>query len=100
MQPQGHLQVITSLLNSDVDPQNALDQPRFYIKDGIPDGKLLLEDRLYDHIGPQLAQFGHQVERIAGRDRSIFGLGQIIRNRNGILLGGTDPRGDGCVIGF
>ena len=42
---------------------------------------------------------GHAViPRIRGFNRSLFGRGQIIRSaRDGTLVGGSDPRADGCA---
>ena len=44
MQPQGHLQVVSALVDDDLDPQAALDRPRFQIQEGEPDGLVMVED--------------------------------------------------------
>ncbi len=44
MQPQGHLQVVVALLDDRLDPQSALDRPRFCIEDGRSGGRVALEE--------------------------------------------------------
>ena len=44
MQPQGHMQVVVSLVDDALDPQVALDQPRFCIEDSTTGGRVALED--------------------------------------------------------
>jgi gamma-glutamyltranspeptidase/glutathione hydrolase len=52
-------------------------------------------------IAERLEALGHKVERVSGLHRTLFGRGQIIaRDENGVLWGGSDPRGDGCAMGI
>ena len=44
MQPQGHFQVMSAMLDDDLNPQEALNRPRWNIDDGEPGGTLLLEE--------------------------------------------------------
>ncbi len=89
MQPQGHLQVVVGLVDDDLDPQAALDRPRFCISEGLPNGRVIGE----------LATMGHEVFVVGGYERAIFGRGQIIlRDEQGVLWGGSDPRADGCSM--
>jgi gamma-glutamyltranspeptidase/glutathione hydrolase len=100
MQPQGHLQVVVALADDHLDPQAALDRPRFCLADGTPDSRLALESGIPAKILAELAEMGHQVSMVSGQDRSVFGRGQIIvrDQQNGVLWGGSDPRADGCVM--
>jgi len=100
MQPQGHLQVVTALVDDKLDPQSALDRPRFCIEDS-PDGeRVALENGIPLDVINALADKGHPVERVTGHARAIFGRGQVIirDDSSGILVGGSDPRADGCVM--
>jgi len=100
MQPQGHLQVASALIDDDADPQGALDRARFIINDGTAGGVIGLEEDIPKDAIARLGEMGHAVEVISGYARSIFGRGQvIIRNHeNGVLWGGSDPRADGCAM--
>lgn len=103
MQPQGHLQMVVNLVDDKLDPQAALDRPRFRIEGGRASGIVMLEQGLPPSVAGSLALMGHQViPEVSGPLRNFkFGLGQIIRrDPNGVLWGGSDPRGDGCAMGF
>jgi gamma-glutamyltranspeptidase/glutathione hydrolase len=102
MQPQGHLQVIVNMIDYDMNPQQALDAPRFQIFDGTSGGKVYLEEPLGLDIMSQLASIGHEVVPASGWRRIIFGKGQIIHRNpeNGVLTAGSDPRADGCATGW
>ncbi|KIL37112.1 gamma-glutamyltransferase [Cohnella kolymensis] len=93
MQPQGHVQVVMNMLDFHLNPQAALDAPRWqWIK-----GKTVeIEPRFPDHIAHSLARKGHDMRRAL--DTRSFGNGQIIlRADNGMLVGGTDFRTDGTI---
>ena len=100
MQPQGHVQVFAALADSRLDPQAALDLPRFCIEDGTAGGAVALEDGISDQVIADLAQRGHPVNKVIGWERALFGRGQIILRDpdSGILCAGSDPRADGCAI--
>jgi gamma-glutamyltranspeptidase / glutathione hydrolase len=100
MQPQGHMQVVTGLLDDGLSPQEALDRPRFCLLEGIPSGEVALEEGIPVAEMAGLAEMGHHVTPVSGVSRSVFGRGQIIRRdpETGVLCGGSDPRADGCVM--
>jgi gamma-glutamyltranspeptidase/glutathione hydrolase len=100
MQPQGHVQVVVGLVDDQLDPQAALDRPRFCIEDGTARGQVALEDGIPIEVLSTLEQMGHSVHTVKGVARSIFGRGQIIlrHSKTGVLCGGSDPRADGCVM--
>lgn len=100
MQPQGHVQVVVNLVEDRLDPQQALDRPRFCIEDGTSGGKVAIEDGISSKTRSKLEEMGHQIIRTTGHNRALFGRGQIIqRNANsGILCAGSDPRADGCAM--
>jgi gamma-glutamyltranspeptidase/glutathione hydrolase len=102
MQPQGHLQVITNMIDYDMDPQEALNSPRFCIMDGTTGGKVSLEEGIPVETMAVLARMGHEVIPVAGYNRILFGKGQIILRdpKTGALTAGSDPRADGQAINW
>jgi gamma-glutamyltranspeptidase / glutathione hydrolase len=102
MQPQGHVQVFSLMVDHEHDPQAALDAPRFCIEGGFPGGAVLLEDSIPLSTRDELKTRGHPTRVLSGFARSLFGRGQIIRRdpSNGVLWAGSDPRSDGCAIGY
>jgi gamma-glutamyltranspeptidase/glutathione hydrolase len=102
MQPQGHLQVFSAMVDDGLDPQAALDRPRFCIEDGTAGGRIALEEGIPLETVGELAQRGHVVRPVDGISRAVFGRGQIIwrDGNNGVLWGGSDPRADGCAMGL
>jgi gamma-glutamyltranspeptidase/glutathione hydrolase len=102
MQPQGHVQVAIALIDDGLDPQAALDRPRFCITDGSAGGQVALENGIPVEEMARLAAMGHPIMPVDGHDRAILGRGQIIlRDRkSGVLWGGSDPRADGIVMGI
>ena len=93
MQPQGHLQVACSLFHDGVDPQAALDRPRFQLAGGSSAGDVLLERGLHG-VADDLRRRGHTVRVVA----PTFGRGQIIGRSDeegAMWWTGSDPRGDG-----
>jgi len=101
MQPQGHVQVLTSLLVDGADPQTCLDAPRFCIEvEG--DGGILLEEGASPETSAALSAMGHKISPVAGHARAVFGRGQVILRDpgTGILAAGSDPRADGLALGY
>ena len=100
MQPQGHLQVACGLIDDHLDPQTALDQPRFCISDGTSGGKVALEKGIPYSTLATLANMGHEIRPVEGYQRALFGRGQIILKdtETKVLWGGSDPRADGCAM--
>jgi gamma-glutamyltranspeptidase / glutathione hydrolase len=101
MQPQGHMQVVSALVDDGLDPQAALDRPRFCLQDGTAGSSLALEEGLPEAEIEDLSRLGHNTKLIKGQDRALFGRGQIIIHdqKHGVLWGGSDGRADGCALG-
>ncbi len=97
MQPQGHLQVIMNTLDFRLNPQAALDAPRWQ---WMEDRKVLVEPNFPNHIAQALARKGHQIQ--VALDGGPFGRGQIIWRdpETGVLSGGTESRTDGSVAAW
>ena len=109
MQPQGHLQMLVNLLALKMPPQQALDMPRWALagpSDGLgaqeAGGLVFIEEGWEFALLAELTQRGHRLAPVTGFARNTFGGGQIIlRNpKTGILTGGSDPRKDGCAVGW
>lgn len=93
MQPQGHLQVIMNSIDFHMNPQAALDAPRWQWVGGK---RVELEQGISPHIAESLRRMGHEIEYAA--DSGTFGRGQILwRMEDGVLVGGSEPRADGHV---
>jgi gamma-glutamyltranspeptidase/glutathione hydrolase len=96
MQPQGHLQLISNTLDAGMDPQAALDEPRWYWAQGR---QVLLESGIPPQVRDELAARGHEISTEGATDR--VGNGQAIwRLPGGGYVAGTEPRTDGYAIGY
>lgn len=97
MQPQGHVQVVMNTVDFHLNPQSALDAPRWQWMEGK---KIQVEHDFPLHIAQALARKGHQIE--VALDTGGFGRGQIIWRdpETGVLSGGTESRTDGSVAAF
>ncbi len=90
MQPQGHLQVLFNILELGLNPQAALDAPRWRWLQGR---EVHVESSFPVHIARGLKRRGHEVR--SSLNTSGFGRGQIIWNLDGTLIGASEPRADG-----
>ena len=97
-QAQGHLQTVVNMVDFGLDPQIALDAPRFSVRLG--QGIAIESTAPVDAIRG-LAARGHRlmVERPHGL---LYGSGQVIERDpdTGVLRGGSEPRADGFAIGW
>ncbi|MBC5637703.1 gamma-glutamyltransferase family protein [Ornithinibacillus sp. BX22] len=97
MQPQGHVQVVMNTVDFGLNPQAALDAPRWqWMKEKVVE----VENRFPHHLAQALAEKGHHI-KIALEPNS-FGRGQIIWRdpETGVLVGGTETRTDGTVAAW
>ena len=93
------VQVVTAMLDDGLDPQAALDRPRFCIRDGTASGALTIEDGIASDVVDTLRARGHELTVATGWQRIGFGRGQIIRrDSNGALWAGSDGRADGVAM--
>ncbi|GAB1471267.1 gamma-glutamyltransferase family protein [Chloroflexota bacterium] len=96
MQPQGHVQVLSALKDAVLDPQSALDIPRFCIDVDRAGGRVAIEEGMPKETMDALQKMGHPLYELGGYDRAAFGRGQVIlHDEFGVLCGGSDPRADG-----
>ncbi len=98
MQPQGHVQVLSALLDDHCDPQSALDRLRFCIE---ADGSVAVEEGMDTVTQEGLYALRQPIRELRSYERKLFGRGQILlRNMSGFYEGASDPRADGCAFGL
>ena len=101
MQPQGHLQVVSNIVDHGMDPQAALNALRFI----VTEEDVALEEGLPSEVLDNLTKRGHNTRTISGYYRGMTGgLGgaQLIQRDpdSGVLRGASEPRKDGCAVGW
>ncbi len=98
MQPQGHVQFLTNLIDFRMNPQEAMDTPRARHMDGM---EVYLEDGIPPETRSALEAKGHRLLGSASATNQV-GAGQAIYFDAGedVLLGASDRRKDGCAIGY
>lgn len=92
-QPNGHARVVSNLADFGLDPQAALDAPRCFADNGT----LKVERGYSETVRAQLEDLGH---RVAIPDTAIGGAQAIQIRGDGVLEGASDPRKDGCALGY
>lgn len=96
MQPQGHVQVVMNYVDFHLDPQQALDAPRWQ---WMRDGRIIVETRFDQSLAQGLRRRGHDISYHI--ETSAFGRGQmIVRLPGGVLVGGTESRTDSNIACF
>ncbi|MDX2215056.1 MAG: gamma-glutamyltransferase family protein [Oculatellaceae cyanobacterium bins.114] len=93
MQPQGHTQVVVNLVDYGMNPQAALDAPRWRVLSGKT---VLLESTVPRSVAMGLSDRGHTVQVSA--EVGQFGKGQIILHQKGVFIAASEPRADGIAI--
>ncbi len=99
MQAQGHLQVVSNVVDAGMNAQDAISAPRFHYLEA---DRVALESELDAQVGSDLAARGHQV---LGADAALlrggFGGAQAIAiDDEGTYWGASDPRKDGNAAGY
>ena len=100
-QPQGHLQVISNMVDFGMDSQQALDALRFSVDVG-ESGAVRVEEGIDPKVVSELSKKGHHVEVVTGYQRIMFGGAQTISrdSETGVLVAGSEPRKDGAAVGY
>jgi gamma-glutamyltranspeptidase/glutathione hydrolase len=107
-QAAGHASFISGMLDRGLDVQQANEAPRHFAFEGgvqleagvpAPSGApLQLEEGVPEPIAAGLARRGHRIERPL---KPLGGCQAIwIDHAHGLLMGGSDPRKDGCAFGY
>jgi len=99
MQPQGHLQVVTNLVDFGMDVQQMIDAPRFRV---IEDGgaRVMFEADMPPVVIAELAKRGHEIVPASDPGFGGFGGGQAIwiGPGDGVRACGSDSRKDGQAV--
>jgi gamma-glutamyltranspeptidase/glutathione hydrolase len=93
-QPMGHVQIVTNMLDYGMDVQQAIDAPRFFFEG---------ERTVVEHGTPPAT-----VEGLKARGHDVafaelpWGGAQTIKIDwdRGVLIAGSEPRKDGCALGY
>lgn len=92
-QPCGHVRFLSNMVDHGMDLQTAIDAPRCFTG---PEG-MKVERGYSPAVRARLAEMGHDVSI---PDEPIGGAQAIRIEDSGILVGGSDPRKDGCALGY
>jgi gamma-glutamyltranspeptidase/glutathione hydrolase len=96
IQPQGHLQVVAAMEDHAMNPQAALDMPRWKWTEGQ---SVEFEPGTDPALIAALRARGHDATVM--NDSLSFGRGQIIRRlASGAYAAGSEPRTDGAAVGY
>lgn len=98
MQPQGHMQMLVNMLDFGMNPQQALDAPRFELIDPYHHQDLVALEHDQE-TAARLAAMGHPIADAT--QAGSYGGGQIIVvDEHGVRHAGSDPRKDGCAVAY
>jgi gamma-glutamyltranspeptidase/glutathione hydrolase len=105
-QPQGHAQVLMNMIDFEMSPQQAGDEPRLrhdgssspWGERSADGGELVFERGFPDAVKARLAEMGHRL----GDGVSAHGGYQAVWRRDDprVYFGGSDPRKDGAALGY
>ena len=106
LQPQVGIQMLTKLIDGGLQPQDAVESPRWFSFPGTDPatlnraGELRVEMGMPDDTIRDLQRMGHNV--VQNQLGSYHGVVQLIvrDGRRGVLTGASDPRGDGQAVGY
>ena len=105
-QPQGHLQVLMNIIDFGYSPQQAGEQPRVrHFESSTPTGLKMtgggsvgFERHISENVKLKLAYMGHKVRPEAGTFGGYQGIWSQSNPRR--YFGASDPRKDGCAVGY
>jgi gamma-glutamyltranspeptidase/glutathione hydrolase len=94
------LQLITNLIDFGMEPQSAIEAPRWLFA-GAGESGLLMEEGFPAGSVQQMAGLGHLPTVIEGWNSGAGHAQMILRNlESGVLMGAADPRADGSAAGI
>jgi gamma-glutamyltranspeptidase/glutathione hydrolase len=100
-QPQTQAALLTRMIDRGLDPQAAVEAPRWLYGRTWGDASkaLRLESRFPADVAPSLRRRGHDVLVVDAWD-DVMGHAQVLRLDDDGLTGASDPRADGAAIGW
>jgi gamma-glutamyltranspeptidase/glutathione hydrolase len=101
-QPQTQTLMITRMIDYDMSPQQAINEPRFVWGRtwGEETEELKIESRVNKEVIQTMSKVGHLVKVVDKIDKIMGHANAILIDDQGFLHGGVDPRGDGAAIGW
>lgn len=92
-QSHGHARFLSNISDFGLSPQDSIDAPRLFVEEG----KLQVERGYAPEVHQGLKDLGHEV---IIPENPIGGAQAILIHDNGVLEGASDPRKDGCALGY
>ncbi|MEM8776291.1 MAG: gamma-glutamyltransferase family protein [Pseudomonadota bacterium] len=92
-QSHGHARFLSNICDFGLSPQANIDAPRLFVEDG----KLQVERGYAPEVHQGLKDLGHDV---IIPENPIGGAQAILIHESGVLEGASDPRKDGCALGY
>lgn len=89
-------EIISHLIDHDMDIQDAIDTPRFFCNGG----DLYMETRISEETSAALEAMGYTISRTKDYDTYYGGVHGVVRLDDGTLRGGADIRRDGKALGY
>jgi gamma-glutamyltranspeptidase/glutathione hydrolase len=96
IQPPGHVQTLVRMLTYRMNPQAALDAPRWKVNGGL---SVDVEASAAPELRTGLAALGHRFESVPDSYMD-FGAGQFVVRIDDGYVAASDPRRDGQAAGF
>ncbi|MDC0625425.1 gamma-glutamyltransferase [Alphaproteobacteria bacterium] len=93
-QPIGQAHVLQNIYDFEMNMQEAIDAPRAFALNG----KFKVENSFSQNSIESLSKLGHDIEIV--KEGIGGGQGIMIDRKEGVLIGGSDPRKDGLAIGY
>ncbi len=91
-QATGHMRFLSNIADFGMDIQSTIDAPRSFAHQGV----LMMERGYGPEIRAHLTKMGHQVTT----PETAIGGAQAIMIKDDVLFGASDPRKDGCALGY
>ena len=91
-QPCGHARLVTNLLTYGMELQDSMDAPRSFASETMQ-----VERGYSEATRARLAEMGHEM---TVPDEPLGGSQAILIDETGVLIGASDPRKDGCALGY